>query len=121
MKSNKQVKQMITDVTLQGRKAIWFGEESEIFAAKNLEQLENEFGEKEEFPDAYGNVVSADWRFWWKPCLCEKDYKNGKYITHGQPAYNRQGELTVAFEYLPLICGVYGNTNDVAQVSSSYT
>ncbi|CAH9016526.1 hypothetical protein VP137E351_P0068 [Vibrio phage 137E35-1] len=31
---NIRAKQMIADVALKGRKAIWYGEESEIFAAK---------------------------------------------------------------------------------------
>lgn len=120
MKSNKQVKQMIADIKLQGRKAIWSGEESEVFAAKNLKQVEDEFGITEEFPDEYNNVVSTSWRFWWKPCLSEKVWKDGKYITRGKPAYNRCGELMEAFEYLPLICGVYGGADDVVQVYTSY-
>ncbi|HDY8168844.1 TPA: hypothetical protein RQK98_004173 [Vibrio vulnificus] len=117
---NKRAKQMITDVVLQGRKAIWSGDETEVFAAKSLKCIEDEFGITEEFPDEYGNVVSANWRYWWRPCLCEKQYQNGKYITRGKPAYNRHGELMEEFEYLPLICGVYGAADDVAQVSTSY-
>lgn len=93
---NKRAKQMICDVVLQGRVAIWHGEESEIFAAKNLKQLNDEFGMNEEFPDKFDNVISKDYRFWWKPCIDE------------------EGNV------LPLICGVYGGADDVAQVTTSY-
>ncbi len=92
---NKQVKQMICDITLQGRVAMWHGDESEIFAAKNLEQLNEEFG-VEEFPDKFNNVISKSYKFWWLPCVDE------------------DGNV------LPSISGVYGGGDDVAQVSTSY-
>ena len=117
---NKRVKQMICDVVLKGRKAVWYGDETEVFAAKSLKQIEDEFGITEEFPDEYNNIVSANWRYWWKVCLSEKEYTNGKYITKGASVYNKHGELIPEYERLPLICGVYGGADDVAQVLTSY-
>lgn len=119
---NKRAKQMICDVVLQGRVAIWHGEESEVFAANSVEQLDEEFGklDDEAYYDNNGNVVSKNWRYWWSPCVCEKQWKDGKYITCGTPVYNRSGELMEEFEKLPLICGVYGGGDDVAQVTTSY-
>ncbi len=119
---NKKVKQMLFDVVLKGRKAIWHGDESGVFAAKSLEQLNAEFG-VEEFPDEYGCVVSSNWKYWWTPCTSEKEFnrKTGKYITKGAPVFNRKGELVECYEKLPLICGVYGGSDDIAQVLTSYS
>lgn len=129
---NKRVKQMLFDVVLKGRKAIWYGEESEVYAAQNVAQIEKYFGtnyleemredirksiEENESEDF---VISRDWRFWWSPCVCEKAYKNGKYITRGGPVLNKQGELIKHYESLPLISAVYGDSETVAQVSTSY-
>lgn len=118
---NKRVKQMIADVVLQGRKAFWHGDETEVFAAKSFDQLNDEFG-MEEFPDEFGNVVATNWKYWWKCCVSEKEWchKKGKYITKGSPVHNRKGEIMEELERLPLICGVYGGAEDVAQVSTSY-
>ncbi|WP_114774495.1 hypothetical protein [Vibrio cholerae] len=118
---NKRVKQMICDVVLQGRKAFWHGEESEVFAAKSVDQLNDEFG-MEEAADEYGNLVSANWRYFWRPCVSEKEWNSqtGKHITKGQPAYNKKGHLLAEYEVLPLICGVYGDAEDIAQLTTSY-
>ncbi|HEJ2457999.1 TPA: hypothetical protein SLZ51_002349 [Vibrio cholerae] len=119
--NNKQVKQMISDVVLQGRKAFWHGEESEVFAAKSFEQLNDYFG-MEEAEDERGNLVSTNWQYFWRPCVSEKgwDNKKGRYITKGAPCYNKRGELINEYEVLPLICGVYGNAEDIAQLTTSY-
>lgn len=118
---NKRVKQMIADVTLQGRKAFWHGEETEVFAAKNFEQLNGAFGMDED-KDASGNLVSANWRYFWRPCVSEKEWNSqtGKYITKGQPVYSKKGHLLAEYEVLPLICGVYGGAQDIAQLTTSY-
>lgn len=120
--SNKKAKQMIADVVLQGRKAFWHGDETEVFAAKSFEQLNDEFG-MEEFPDDEGNLVAANWKYWWKTCVSEKKWcnKKGKYITKGQLMYGADGELIQEHERLPLICGVYGGADDVAQILTSYS
>ncbi|MEZ9372138.1 hypothetical protein AB4235_05590 [Vibrio cyclitrophicus] len=117
---NKRVKQMIVDITLQGRKAIWSGDESEVFAAKDIEHVEQYFGITEEFKDEHDNVASSNWRFWWAPCLCEKEYKDGRYVLRGKQAFNKHGEKMEQFETMPLICGVYGDASDVAQILTSY-
>ncbi|ELJ8564032.1 hypothetical protein RUK47_002934 [Vibrio cholerae] len=118
---NKQAKQMISDVVLKGRKAFWHGEESEVFAAQSFEQMNDEFG-MEEAADEHGNLVSADWRYFWRPCVSEKEWdsKKGKYITKGAPCRNKEGELMAEYEVLPFICAVYGNADDVAQLTTSY-
>lgn len=117
---NKQAKQMIVDITLKGRKAIWSGDESEVFAAKDIEHVELYFGITEEFKDEYDNVVSSNWRFWWAPSLCEKECKNGRYVLKGKQAFNKHGEKVEHLEIMPLINGVYGDANDVAQILTSY-
>ena len=120
---NKHVKQMISDVVLKGRVAIWQGDESEVFAAKSLKQIEDEFGVTEEFPDEHGNIVSKSWKYWWTTCVSEKEWdtKKQKYVTKGSVVKNKDGEPVNYYERLPLICGVYGGTNDVAQVLTSYS
>lgn len=114
---NKRVKQMLFDVVLKGRKAIWYGEESEIFAANSVEQCHEEFKLLDN-DECEGGVISSNWRYWWTPCVCEKAYKNGKYITRGGPVLNKQGELIKYYESLPLISAVYGNSETVAQIST---
>ncbi|MGD8109347.1 hypothetical protein [Vibrio sp. TRT 17S01] len=126
--SNKKAKQMICDVVLQGRKAIWYGEESEVYAAQSAEQIEKYFGTDslEEMREGLKKgeskdfVISRNWRYWWTPCICEKEWGNGKYITRGVPVRNKKGELIEHYEALPLICGVYGDSETVAQVTTSY-
>lgn len=115
---NKQVKQMIVSVVLQGRKAIWHGEETEIFAANSVEQLDEEFGKMDDelFYDENSNVVSNNWKFWWTPCAFEIGIDEMK----GQPVKNKDGSINPYYESLPLICGVYGDSNTIAMVSTSY-
>lgn len=114
---------MISDIVLKGRKAIWQGDETEVFAAKSLEQIEREFGVTEEFPDEHGNIVSRSWKYWWTPCVSEKEWDSNKkkYITKGGVVKNKTGEIIYYYEKLPLICGVYGGADDVAQVLTSYS
>ncbi len=120
---NKNAKQMISDAVLKGRVAIWQGDESEVFAAKSLKQIEDEFGVTEEFPDDNGNVVSRNWKYWWTLCVSEKEWdsKNKKYLTKGSKVLNKDGSAINYYERLPLICGVYGGENDVAQVLTCYS
>lgn len=129
---NKRAKQMIFDVVLKGRKAIWYGEESEVYAANSVEQIEKYFGTDylEEMREDIRKtieengeedfVISRNWRYWWTPCVCEKEYKDGKYITRGGTVFNRSGELIKYYETLPLVSAVYGDSETVAQVSTSY-
>ena len=118
---NKKFKQMLVDVVLQGRKAYWYGEESETFAAPSLREFEDEFGENF-IEECEVGLAWKSYKTWWKPCLCEKawDSDKGKYITKGKPVYNKQGELIEYWEYLPLINGVYGGKDDVAMLTTSY-
>jgi hypothetical protein len=120
---NKQVKQMIVDSLLQGRKAFWHGEESEVYAAKSLQCLDEEFGVQDDYCyDKNGNVAWSNYKTWWKPCLSEKcwDSKNGKFTTKGKTVYNKDGELVECHEILPLICAVYGDKEDIAMITTSY-
>ncbi|MES1922266.1 hypothetical protein MHBO_003774 [Bonamia ostreae] len=112
---------MLVSIVLKGRKAIWHSEESEVFAANSLEQLEDEFEVLEDSRDDFKNIVSANWRYWWQPCLSEKCFVNGKYVTRGAKAINkRTGGVMENYEVLPLICGVYGGKDDICQVTTSY-
>lgn len=124
MAKNKTVKQMIVDVVLQGRKAIWYGEETEIFACQNVEQIEAEFkegcltemreylesGERSEF------VSWTDWKEWWKPCV----FEIGTEPRKGKPVINSNGTINPYMEVLPIICGVNGDANKICQISTSY-
>lgn len=110
---NKRVKQMIVDVALQGRAAYWYQEETEIYAARSLEDIEYYFGEVEEFPDDWCNLVSADWRWWWGYQAGEVEGK-----IKGKKCKNRDGEIMKGWQVLPIICSVYGGPFDVAQVST---
>ncbi|EOW9163191.1 hypothetical protein ACN1T8_003812 [Vibrio cholerae] len=116
---NKQAKQMISDVVLKGRKAFWHYEESEIFAAQSLEQLNDSFRMD---ADEAGDLLSADWRYFWKPQLSGKawDAKKRKCITKGAPAFNSDGEALNHCEILPLICAVWGGKDVICQISTSY-
>ncbi|CAH9016555.1 hypothetical protein VP137E351_P0070 [Vibrio phage 137E35-1] len=38
----------------------------------------------------------------------------------GKPVKNKDGSINPYYESLPLICGVYGNSGDIVQVSTSY-
>lgn len=169
---NKTFKQSQVDSLLKGRKLFWYGEESELFLAKSLQHLEDEFGEGY-YPHADGEYgycgeVKVDWRYWWQPCLCEKgtDVVTGLPITKGTPPWIpginciywdglngrdvvkflgqelpfmcsdmyacKSGGRVFAlskddidhknyyFETLPLITCIYGDTDDVAQISTSY-
>lgn len=91
MKCNKY-KQMLVDVVLQGRIACFYGEETEIFAAKSPQHLHAEFQEDWHTEDEINNgslVISRDWRYWWQPGMAEKesDLKTGKQTTKGAPIY----------------------------------
>lgn len=112
---NKRVKQMLFDVVLKGRKAIWYGEESEIFAANSVEQCHEEFKLSDD-DECEGGVISSNWRYWWAPCAFEIGVDNIK----GGLVKNKDGSINPYYESLPLICGVYGDANTVAQVSTSY-
>ncbi|MPX98234.1 hypothetical protein EHW61_16535 [Salinivibrio sp. VYel6] len=107
---NKRAKQMIVDVTLKGRKAIWHGEESEVHAAKSVEQINDHYG-----MDEGGEVITSNWHYWWQMQLCEIGDK-----MVGKPAIGRDGTVIPHYELLPLVCAVYGNADDVCQVSTSY-
>lgn len=113
---NKQVKQMIADIVLHGRKAVWYGEESEIFAANSVKQCHEEYSYEDD-DECLGEIISSHWKFWWQPCLFEFDYRNEK-IKGKQYTDNR--DIIQHYQRLPLICAVYGSTNDISQVSTSY-
>ncbi|OOF25080.1 hypothetical protein BZJ19_10195 [Salinivibrio proteolyticus] len=117
MKRNKRIKQSIVDVTLKGRKAYCYEDESEIYAAKSAEQIKEEFPPlcSQDEDDLLTELVSADWRYWWQPQLCEIGDK-----MVGKPAIGRDGTAIPHHELLPLICAVYGDGDDVCQVSTSY-
>lgn len=112
---NKQAKQMIADVALKGRKAIWYGEESEIFAANSVQQCHEEYSWSED-DECQGEVIPSSWKYWWKPCAFEIGIDDMK----GNPAKNKDGSINPYYEILPLICGVYGDENEICQVSTSY-
>lgn len=106
---------MISDVALKGRKAIWYVEESEIFAANSVKQCHEEYscGDNDE---CEGGVISLNWRFWWIPCAFEIGVDDMK----GKPVKNKDGSINPYYESLPLICGVYGDENEICQISTSY-
>lgn len=105
-KSNKQVKAMILDVALQGRKTFWHGESSDIFAAKSAEHIRDYFGENSD--DCETEQMKGSVKFWWSDCVNEiEDKVKGKRI-------DKYHEL------LPLVCNLYGNRDTVCQVSTSY-
>lgn len=112
---NKRVKQMIAYVALQGRKAIWYGEESEVFAANSVEQCHDEFKWSDN-DECEGGIIYSSWRYWWSPCAFEIGVDDMK----GNPVRNKDGSINPYYESLPLICGVYGDKETVAQVSTSY-
>ena len=64
MKNN--AKQIIENAVLKGRKVFWFGEETEIFVAKSVEQLVEEYGlqdEDETLEEQSGQLpISYLWR-----------------------------------------------------------
>lgn len=118
---NKKVKQMLFDVIVKGRKAIWYGEESEVFAANSMEQIEEHFGEDllSELTENDGDCVlpkSKSYKFWWKPCAFEIGIDDMK----GKPVINKDGTVNPYYESLPLICGVYGDKEEIVQVATSY-
>ncbi len=121
---NTKVKQMLVSVILDGRKAIWYGEDSEVYAANSLEQIEDHFREcldGEDCTDEHKNVISSNWRYWWTPCVSEKECKKGKLVTKGtQVKSTITGKVMEQYERLPLICGVYGSAKDISQVLTSY-
>lgn len=93
---NSKVKQMITNEVLKGRKLFWFGEETEIFVAKSLQQLADEFGwpEEDEPVSEQGGEIPLSWL--WKL------------------GYDEEGTTTRAINW------VYGDAGSVCQLSSSY-
>lgn len=115
-KSNKQIKQAIVDVTLKGRKALWHGEESEIFAAKSVKHLNDEFGViDDDYPNDNAGVAFKSWKPWWIPCLNEKEPG-----VNGHPVKMKDGSIHPHYVSLPLICNVYGGSDSICQVSTSY-
>lgn len=125
MVRNKTIKQMLVDVVLQGRKAIWYGEETEIFACKSVEQLEAEFkegclkemrecleaGERSDF------ARWANWKGWWRPCVFER---RSLATMKGKPVCRRDGSIAPYLESLPIICSINGGADDIVLVSTSY-
>ena len=84
---NKQVKQMIMNITIKGRKLFWFGEESEKFIATSLQEvidLHRDWLGDEEVEDilTYGSFgelkLNTDPKYWFKP-LCY-DVDEGKTL-----------------------------------------
>lgn len=70
---NKKVKQMIFDVTMQGRKLFWYGETSEVFVAKNAEAVKAEYDEPNNDPeDMICEEIKTNWQGMWKPLLSEE-------------------------------------------------
>ena len=77
-----------------------------------MEQLKDEFGETD--VDFNSNVISKDYRFWWQQCAFEIGDAKGK------PVINKDGTVNEYLCSLPLICSVYGDGDEIAQVSTSY-
>lgn len=114
--SNHEIKRIIAVAVLKGRKALWHGEVSEVFAANSVEQLNEEFGViDEENPNENVGVSFTGVKGWWKPCVNEKEEG-----LRGQPVKNKDGTINPNYISLPLICNVYGDGETIAQVSTSY-
>lgn len=95
---NKQVRKMLVDIKLKGRKLFWFGEESEVFLANSKQQLIDEFGEIageaiDEYCERIPNVYNYMWRDWY----CGETERKEK-------VYN----------------WIYGDENEVSMISTSY-
>ena len=116
---NKQAKQMIVDITLKGRKCFWFGEDSEMYAAKSLQQLIDIYGDPDpDFPeDEKGGLVSSNYKVWWKPILVVK----GDGYCKGAKVKDKYGKVSEIYETSPLISGVFGNEDQDCPVSTSYS
>ncbi len=71
---NKRVKQMIHDVTMQGRKLFWYGETSEVFIAKSAEAVKSEYDDSNysDPEDMICEEIKTSWRTTWRPCLSEE-------------------------------------------------
>lgn len=114
--SNLAIKQAIAEVTLKGRKALWHGEVTEVFAANSTDQLNEEYGIiDEENPNDDVGVSFTGFKGWWRPCMNEKEEG-----LRGQPVKRKDGTINPNYIYLPLICNVYGDADCIAQVSTSY-
>lgn len=78
---NKHAKQMIMDVTLQGRKLFWFGEESEKFIANSIDdviELNREWLGDEEVDymiehNEFGELMLINNPEWWFKSQCWND------------------------------------------------
>lgn len=78
---NKKVRQAIVDVKLKGRKLFWFGEESEVFLARNIQQLVSDFGlpdDMETIEEQSGQFQDVC-KFMWMKGWCE-DTQKSEYI-----------------------------------------
>lgn len=114
--SNLAIKQSIVDVVLDGRKAFWHGEETEVFAANSVDQLNDEYGIiDEEEPEKSGGISFTNIKGWWIQCLNEKEEG-----LRGRTVYRKDGTVNPNYLYLPLICNVYGKADCIAAVSTSY-
>ncbi|MGI2045985.1 hypothetical protein [Shewanella oncorhynchi] len=113
-KNNKRVKQMMADVTMQGRKVFWCGEKSEIFLAPSRAKVLELFDESDEFEC---EQIKNGWCFMWQMCASEKA-PDEPYI--GRKMYDKRGKLIPHYETLPLISGYMGRADEVVQLSTSY-
>lgn len=123
-KRNKQVKQMIADIVLDGRKAFWHGETTEIFAAQSVSQLNEEFGlVDEDLPeDEQGGLVSANYKWWWGSVLCEIEgkRKGQKPNMRKDTPEHVKKHYEEHYQCLPAICFVFKDGNSISQISTSY-
>lgn len=101
---------MIVDVMLKGRRAYWVGEETEIFVAPSHDALINESVHEEA---EWGEILG--WKVWWTYCLNEIDADSPQ----GKPVL-RDGERLNHLTLFPLICNAYGDSEEVAVISSQY-
>lgn len=102
---NKQVKQMIIDVVVGGRKVFWFGEFSEKFLAYSLDDVIEQHREwlgNEEVEDILAanecGEIALDVKDWW-----------------GIKLWNEETERLE-----PLISGVYKSQESSIQIAAGY-
>ncbi|HFQ4959234.1 TPA: hypothetical protein ACGUPM_002687 [Vibrio vulnificus] len=113
---NKIARRMIADVALKGRKLFWFGEPSEIYLAKTPQQMAEEFYDFESLnADDFGQL--NHYQVLWRPLATE--FSPGK--RKGKPIYSKSGEVHPHYELQPMINGVYGDEDDIAQLCTSYS
>lgn len=111
--NNKRVKQMIADLVMQGRKVYWYGEETEKFLAPSEQAIRDEFNDASD--DYECELISADWRYMWRGCICERDTREPY---KGEKVYDKKGQIIPHFELLPLLTGYKGTSDEVIQLSS---